>query len=71
MRAVSVKVMVNVSLKASFSVPCHQAVSLRLWIGQRNPSVLISPQGYIEKIDICCPGRLVKVAVFVKGINRP
>lgn len=48
-RASAERVTVKLLPVASFNVPCHQAVSRRLRMGQRSPVVEIVPEGASEK----------------------
>ena len=55
-RASAERVTVKLLPVASFNVPCHQAVSRRLRMGQRSPVVEIVPEGAILIVGniICC-----------------
>ena len=70
-RASGDKVRVNSVPRASLREPCHQDVRRRRVMGHRRPSVVISPQGYMEKMDICWPGVHGSVVVRRTGMKRP
>ncbi len=70
-RASAERVTVKLLPVASFNVPCHQAVSRRLRMGQRSPVVEIVPEGASEKRDTWVPGLLSSVAVCRIGVKIP
>ena len=70
-RASGERVMVKLLPVASFNVPCHQADSRRLRMGQRSPVVEIVAEGAREKRDTWVPGSLSNVVVWLMGVKMP